>query len=156
MRTKKKLAIGFVAIAAGGIGLGFYLGWFDLRTVQQTATDRNTWIDLKTKAQQKEAQLKAKVNQLTAPEPVATTQAVSVCRQNLRRLESAKRAVATRKGLSTGTVSWDDVLKEMGGKRPVCPSGGEYTLGSLEYLPRCSIGAGGTPDTKDDHAIASY
>lgn len=152
----KKALIILVLLGAAGVGVGFYLGWFNWQDVRDRATSRETWADIKTRAQVQEANLKAKVNQLTGEKPVNEDQAAAICRQNLRRIESAKRAVASRLGIATGSVSWDQVLKEMGGKMPKCPKGGEYTLGTLDQLPRCSIGANGTPDTKDDHLIRSY
>lgn len=152
----RKIVIGLLVVAAGVIGLGFYLGWFDWQSVRDRATDEDTWSDLKTRAQQEEVKLKAKMGELTGESTSGAAQPAQVCRGNLRRIESAKRAVAGRTGVSVGAVSWDDVVKEMGGQMPRCPAGGDYSLGALGQLPRCSIGAAGTPDPKDDHAIQAY
>jgi hypothetical protein len=83
--------------------------------------------------------------------------AASKCRENLRMIESAKRAVAEREGKSVGEVSWSAVLKEMNlTDPPKCPSGGEYTLGNIGETPRCSIGANDTIDKADDHILVNF
>ncbi len=80
----------------------------------------------------------------------------NACRGNLRRIESAKRSLHSRGMFATGSVSWDAVVKEMGGKAPKCPCGGTYRLGTLEMLPTCSISANGTAAPDDDHIIKQY
>lgn len=92
----------------------------------------------------------------TAGPSAAQLNAARSCQQNLRRLESAKRAVADRQGQSTGTISWDAVVREMGGQAPRCPSGGSYMLAPLGTMPRCTIGANGNADPRDDHLITHY
>ncbi len=103
-------------------------------------------------------QMEAKLHQVAqSGQPTAADlQAAEICRQNLRRLESAKRAIASRGEVTVGTISWDAVLREMKGQRPVCPRGGTYTLRAIGSLPRCSIETNGTPSPADDHAITHY
>ncbi len=76
------------------------------------------------------------------------------CRQMLERIRNAKRAAEEKKGIVGATVTWNDVLPEMGLKEiPRCPSGGVYHLNGPLQLPSCSIANNGTPDTADDHII---
>lgn len=120
------------------------------------ATGVLNWSNLRTRAQHEEYRLKAKIKALNVEITPQEINMASACRHNLRRIESAKRAIASRTGVATGAVSWDAVLREMGGPRPVCPKGGEYRLGTLEQLPTCTIGANHTAPKEDDHAILRY
>ncbi len=117
-----------------------------------------SWSRVRSRVASEGYRLEAKARGLAnAGQPTAADlQAAEICRQNLRRIESAKRAIATRSGVNVGTISWDAVLREMGGQRPVCPRGGVYTLGTLERLPRCSIETNNTPSPADDHKINAY
>jgi rRNA maturation protein Nop10 len=36
---------------------------------------------------------------------------------------------------------------------PKCPGGGTYTLGTLEVVPKCSIGGNSSLAADDDHMI---
>ena len=79
------------------------------------------------------------------------------CRENLRRLESIKRDLADQQGRNYGSVSWEEVRARFPkGKVPTCPDGGEYTLGEVGTVCRCSVGNNGTPNTTDDHTIAGF
>ncbi len=149
--------LGAVAVTAVVvIGGGYLLGFWSWDSFRDEVIGRERWAGIKTKAQVSETQIKAKAQDLMGDAPMDEEQAAETCRQNLRRIESAKRAVASRVGVAAGSVSWDRVLQEMGGQMPVCPKGGSYTLGTLELLPKCSIGANGTPDPKDDHLIKYF
>jgi hypothetical protein len=89
------------------------------------------------------------------------------CRQTLDRIEAAKRKSAFDRGQSVGSVTWEDVIRAMnlapGHSRltqqqindliPKCPDGGTYTLGTLQEVPRCSIGGNNSLSTDDDHVI---
>lgn len=79
------------------------------------------------------------------------------CRENLKRIESAKRAAAQKRVISLGDVPLDAILAEMGLKElPKCPSGGDYIIGPVNTMVRCNIGANGTADPNDDHHIRDY
>jgi hypothetical protein len=83
--------------------------------------------------------------------------AAKKCRENLKALESAKRAVAESRGTAVGAVSWSDVLRHMNlSSAPRCPAGGEYSLRNLGQLPLCSVGSNGTADKTDDHIISNW
>jgi len=81
--------------------------------------------------------------------PAAATQ----CRENLTRIHTAKLSIRSKSGIEVKDVSMDAVMKEMGGKMPKCPSGGTYSIGSMQSLPTCSVGANGNTDGTDDHLI---
>lgn len=94
---------------------------------------------------------------LSGPQPGSLENA-AICRANLKAIESAKRRVAEKKGLTAGArLTWEDICKEMGWKEPPkCPDGGTYALNPLGILPTCSIGDNGTLDQRDDHQIRNY
>lgn len=80
-----------------------------------------------------------------------------ICRENLKMIESAKRAVASKQGITVGEVSLSAVLQEMKATTlPKCPDGGEYTLGKLNEAPRCTKGGMGTTDPADDHILKNF
>jgi len=81
--------------------------------------------------------------------PAAATQ----CRENLTRIHTAKLSIRSKTGIEVKDVSWDAVVKEMGGRMPKCPSGGTYSIGTMQSLPSCSVGANGNTDGTDDHQI---
>jgi hypothetical protein len=89
-----------------------------------------------------------------------------ICRDNLKRIQAAKRKAAQDRGQQIGEITWGEVLHAMpnvpSGKltpaqiqkfTPVCPAGGVYTLGTLEQIPRCSISGQNTVPLDDDHVI---
>jgi hypothetical protein len=89
-----------------------------------------------------------------------------VCRENLHRIQTAKRKAGQERGNPVGQVAWDEVLVTMHGAHvrsvstddrnalmPNCPEGGTYSLGTLEEVPRCSISGNGTNTVQDDHII---
>lgn len=79
------------------------------------------------------------------------------CRDNLRRIESAKRAIGSRRQMQTGFIAIDDICREMGVKElPRCPAGGEYDVGPLLQTPRCTIGSNYNQDASDDHVLRNY
>lgn len=79
------------------------------------------------------------------------------CRSNLKRIESAKRAVEAARGTVGGTVSWTQILSQLGARsRPKCPMSGQYELGRSGQVPTCSILSNHTRSKKDDHVIANF
>lgn len=62
------------------------------------------------------------------------------CISNLRQLDAAKTQWAIDKNKTTNdTPAWEglrDYFKEVPLK---CPNGGDYTIGSLDERPRCSL-----------------
>jgi len=81
--------------------------------------------------------------------------AAEECRENLRRMDAAVRAVAEKEKITTGTVPLASVLKEMGlDQLPQCPSGGTYSLNPIGQKPTCSIASNETSSTADDHILA--
>jgi hypothetical protein len=108
------------------------------------------------------------VAQISAANPPAgATEAARICRQNLDRIQAAKRRIAESRGTAVGAVTWEEVLAVMYPEKarrgitpalvqelmPRCPAGGTYTLGNLQDLARCSIGTNNNMDPADDHII---
>lgn len=87
--------------------------------------------------------------------PQGDPKSAAACRENLKRIESAKRAVASEKAITVGAVSRDDVAKKLGGAFPACPSGGTYNINDLGRMPTCSIGSGSSGPS-DGHVILSF
>ncbi|MDX2175270.1 MAG: hypothetical protein SF028_02260 [Candidatus Sumerlaeia bacterium] len=86
-----------------------------------------------------------------APEAL---KAAHACRENLRRIRTAKEAVRKRLGYEVQHVPEAAVLEAMGVRAlPKCPSGGTYIIGSLQESPRCTVGAGGKTDPGLYHAL---
>lgn len=143
MRWYTKLII--VAVAAL-LGFTFYLGWWDFGDVEIKTRQayHKTKDTLNTKAG-------------IGGKSVGTAEDARICRENLKRLESAKREVADLQGRNVGTVSWEAVAKRFpGGVVPQCPAGGEYNLNPLGQLPQCSIGSNAPGDQSDNHVISGY
>ena len=146
MRTKKVLKrIAFWLVLAV-IGAGVYFVFLHGASRQDL---RNLESRARFALQNAESQTVGALQGENKPSASAAEQAAA-CRQNLSRIESAKRALASRGMFATGDVSLDAVAREMGGSLPRCPSGGQYHLGSLEQLPTCSIGGNKSPDNADD------
>ena len=95
------------------------------------------------------------------------TAQANMCVNNLQFLDQAKQIYAVEYGLEWGNIipSADnngiddedgipDVLEIYFETAPQCPSGGQYTIGKIGELPRCSIGDNDTARmTRDDHII---
>ena len=97
---------------------------------------------------------KSEAKQAFATSDLKNVENAKICRQNLRVIESAKRKVAQDRGQAVGDVSWSEGLREMNVReKPKCPDGGEYHLGQLGMLPRCTISGNGTRRQEDDHII---
>jgi len=137
---KTKIIIALVILVLAGL---FYTGVLDWRRWSGTA--RQEYYSGR--------------NALTSKQvtPAQVMENAKICRQNLRSIESAKRAIAQKLGKPAGDVSWSAVLQEMQLREPPkCPDGGEYTLGRIEELPRCTIGAQGNVDPADDHILKQF
>jgi len=65
----------------------------------------------------------------------------NTCINNLRQIDAAKNQWALEHGATTGTAVTEDDIKPYlaGGRMPVCPSGGTYTIGKVGENPTCSI-----------------
>ncbi|MFW6303973.1 MAG: hypothetical protein ACOC2L_05060 [Candidatus Sumerlaeota bacterium] len=76
----------------------------------------------------------------------------------IRRIESAKRAVAQRMGLTYGAeVPVEEICARMGlDALPRCPSGGRYRIMPVGKVVRCSIGVNRTDDLNDDHIVKDF
>lgn len=75
-----------------------------------------------------------------SPRPPQAYKSTSSCASNLRMINAAKELVASDKGLKKGDpVDPADMAKYLrGGKLPVCPDGGQYTIGPIGCQPECS------------------
>lgn len=76
-----------------------------------------------------------------APANAAAARQRNTCINNLRQIDSAKQQWALEKGKNANDTPTEDDLKPYltGGKLPVCPSGGKYTIGKTSESPTCSI-----------------
>jgi outer membrane lipoprotein-sorting protein len=65
----------------------------------------------------------------------------NACINNLRQIDAAKNEFALEKGKANGTIVTETDITPylVGGKMPVCPSGGTYTIGKVGEKPTCSI-----------------
>ena len=65
----------------------------------------------------------------------------NACINNMRQIEAAKNEWALEKGKDPGDVPTAADLTPYiaGGKFPVCPSGGTYTIGAVSNSPSCSV-----------------
>jgi hypothetical protein len=90
-------------------------------------------------------------------QPLNDVQAAAQCRANLRTIENAKRNAAQAKGMATGRLTDKDVVAQLPGRKmPRCPAGGEYILGDIGTMPKCTIGSNKTVRTEDDHIVINY
>jgi hypothetical protein len=61
------------------------------------------------------------------------------CRSNLRTIDTVKNIWTLEH--QNDVPAWDDLrryLSQRGDSMPKCPSGGSYTIGGLDELPKCS------------------
>lgn len=113
---------------------------------------------------------KGAVQQVGSAPPQKNVGHAQLCRQNLLRIQNAKRKAGFDRGNTVGHVSWAEVLQamypeearrgrvtpaRMAGLMPVCPSGGSYLLGSLHEVARCSIMGNETLPVDDDHIVSN-
>ena len=71
----------------------------------------------------------------------------NACINNLRQIDGAKNTWALEKGKKNGDPVTEADIKTyiQGGKLPVCPGGGKYTIGKVGELPTCSIAGHALP-----------
>lgn len=96
-----------------------------------------------------------RLNSLLGIHRMGIPAAAEKCRHNLMLIEAAKRRAAEDAG-GVDNVSMDQIVKANGGKLPACPSGGQYTVGSLMQLPTCSVRDNRTSDPRDDHILHKF
>ncbi|CAN5445478.1 hypothetical protein BH09SUM1_BH09SUM1_20300 [soil metagenome] len=139
MRVLVAIFLFVVVVAVAGA----FLGVFDLRTLRTKATVAASNARADIGGAVKNGARSAN----TGPRAVKDAQ---LCRDNLRRIEAAKRTLK-----STGKVNftWEMIVKQMGGERLACPNGGTYDVGSRQVAASCSVGDNNTDVTADDHSI---
>jgi hypothetical protein len=93
--------------------------------------------------------------EVTVGKPLGNAADAEACRANLRRIDTAKRVLADRAGgIAFRDVTWEAVLGAMNAQaKPKCPCGGTYILGTMQELPRCSVGANNSREAKMHHMI---
>ena len=109
---------------------------------------------------------KGTISSVGKPSPIGDLNKAKGCRENLKRLQAAKRKAAQDRGQQVGEISWGEVLHalpnvpqgkltsaQMQKYTPICPAGGTYSLGTLEQVPRCSVAGQNTISLEDDHII---
>lgn len=68
------------------------------------------------------------------------TSAANACGGNMRMLDSANEQWAMSAGVTNGPADPVGVFSYIKGNRmPICPGGGEYTLGDIGETPQCSL-----------------
>lgn len=150
MRINKFWA-GILLLGVGVLAALFYLGildWQSTRTRLRLETSR-----LKASAQAELGTVGAGGSTAGA---LPRAEAASACRNNLQRIENAKRRAADRLSISVGAVPASEIARELGGQWPICPAGGAYNAGTLEITAHCSIAGNGTIEKGDDHHITSF
>lgn len=143
-----KIVVVILLLGGAAVGAAFYLGILDWRSAKTQARVQMSGVATEVRS--------AVDSGLGTGGGKSAAAGAAECRQNLQRIDAAKKTAAQRSGSEVGDISWDKVLEQLGGKKPVCPSGGTYTLGNLQTNPRCSIGGANTTDRSDDHLLASY
>ena len=78
----------------------------------------------------------------------------NVCVSNLQEIQTAKLAWAADTAASqNASPTWDDLVPKYLTKKPVCPKGGTYSIGTVASYPKCSVGDNNTPRESDDHIL---
>ena len=78
--------------------------------------------------------------------PVRSYARRAVCIKNLKRIVEAKAKRASANGRQVSEVPSDQDLFGPGlsmKQKPICPSGGTYSMGNISEKPRCSLEARG-------------
>jgi hypothetical protein len=57
----------------------------------------------------------------------------------MRYIDAAKEQWSLATGITNGPVDIRGISKYMKGGMPVCPAGGEYTVGEVGEMPRCTV-----------------
>lgn len=137
----KKIAALIVILAL--LGFATLMGWIP-------------WQQILSLGRQSTARARGSIGTMGTPSTAspADQKAAQQCCDMLRRVHTAKAAIRSKTGYEVKNISWDEVLREMGGAAmPKCPKGGTYQLGTMQEVPRCTIAGNGTSDTGDDHLI---
>lgn len=127
-----------IIVIAGVAGATYYMGYWSERDVSSAARKTEQRIKNIGKKQ------------------TGTVAGAQKCRDNLKSIENAKRAIAAKTGAVSGPVSLAAVRNHLGGVMPKCPDGGAYTINALGMNCTCSVGTNRTPDKADDHSIFGY
>ncbi|MCX7718845.1 MAG: hypothetical protein N2111_10660 [Candidatus Sumerlaeaceae bacterium] len=146
------IVIVIVAVAAGAVLLGF--------VNPESAVGRVRYVVFRALGL---------VSSVAPPKPKAPGSIASarICRENLTRIQNAKRRAGDLRQNNIGNVTWEEVIAAMypndprvkGNTRrvnelmPKCPDGGYYTLGTMQEMCKCSIGGQNTATIEDDHVI---
>jgi len=92
-----------------------------------------------------------------AESPRVARSKAATCRENLRRIELAKRKATAASGITKSEVTWKEILPHLaGGRQPTCPSGGSYAIGTNEIFCKCTISNNRTTDESDDHILKAF
>jgi hypothetical protein len=140
----KKGGFGLIGVLVVGLAAAFALGILD-------------WGYWKSRVS-REARLAAhSINSSGRHEsPEVARSNAAICRENLRQIELAKRKAAQASGLTKSAVTWQEILPHLGNRRPVCPSGGSYDIGSTTVFAKCSVSNNRTTDEADDHILKAF
>ena len=78
-----------------------------------------------------------------------------ICRENLLRIDACKGKWALDHKMDIGAKpNWNDLIGPgMFEERPICPSGGDYTIRSVRDNATCSYGTGDSSTSTDDHVL---
>lgn len=78
--------------------------------------------------------------------------AAKICVTNLRQIEAAKERWAWSSGAGLNDeIYMTDLVPDFIRFEPTCPGGGNYTPGTIQENPTCSIGTNDSIDIFDDH-----
>ena len=82
------------------------------------------------------------------------TAQANACIANLKQIEAAKQIWADDNNIQENvTVKWENLVPKYLKQKPVCYTGGSYTIGDLRTPATCSIGNNNTERTRDDHIL---
>ncbi len=77
-----------------------------------------------------------------------------LCLVNLKHIEAAKERWSFSSGAALDEEIYiTDLVPDFIKLAPLCPSDGEYTLGTITDSPTCSIGTNNTAEIFDDHEL---
>lgn len=76
----------------------------------------------------------------------------NACVENLRQIVAAKEKWTAAENKKQGDPVYEEELKKYikGGRFPVCPGGGKYTIGAVGEMPTCSL------EKKYAHKLLTY